>query len=132
MVWHTLRCAELRIDFLTMVWYTFSVGVTHHLLQGVNVMSRGNPIIKVRVRHSTFARIHAYLQKRADNPLVELWDMSEFLRNAIVEKLDHLERSSRKRTKRPKAAEASPVVQEEQSRNLAELGRVVNPSPEVL
>ncbi len=60
-------------------------------------MSKGRPIIKVRVEASTRVAIaRDIVRKLARNDVDQDFDMSAWLREAIAEKLDHLRRSNKK------------------------------------
>lgn len=56
-------------------------------------MSRGNKILKLRVRPELLAEIESVISARNERSSGEAWDMSGFLRAAIREKLDKMARS---------------------------------------
>jgi hypothetical protein len=65
-------------------------------------MSVGNPIIRVRVATSMLKRINADLERKNRLPCYGAMDISQWLRDAIREKLEHGERSRRCVGKRSK------------------------------
>lgn len=61
-------------------------------------MSKGNRIIPVRFTPEEAAAVDAELRRYNDNPCNEEISMSDFVRRAVREKIEHLTRSrSRKR-----------------------------------
>ena len=66
-------------------------------------MSKGNPRVTLRLTPDLLGRVEAQLASLAHNNAQTLPDVSEFIRRAVEEKLDHYRRSrlSRQRRRRP-------------------------------
>lgn len=62
-------------------------------------MSKGSRIVPVRVPRDLEIRIAAAIASANQSTKEEPYTLSEWIRKAVVEKLDHLERSKRKKTK---------------------------------
>lgn len=66
-------------------------------------MSKGNPIVKVRIHLDDLAEIVAMLESRNANTREEVWTISDWIRSAIAEKIrkTHAGRKPRVRRERP-------------------------------
>lgn len=58
-------------------------------------MSKGSERKTIRFGKSILEAIDAYLAKREKLPTVEPWTFSDFVAQAIVDKLNHIERSGK-------------------------------------
>lgn len=65
-------------------------------------MSRGSRIVKVRVPENLLAWIEETIAGRNQRTRKEPWTMSDFLREAVAEKLKHMSRS-RRRVRKPQS-----------------------------
>lgn len=82
-------------------------------------MSKGTPITTLRIPPKTKEAILAFLRKRAENPLKPPLSMTEFILEAIAEKLDHVERSKRSAEKRRKQRKGEQLLNETPGDDLA-------------
>lgn len=71
--------------------------------------SKGNPVLKLRVDRDLLREIQLAIALRNMWTLGVEWDMSEFLRTAIREKLDKMARSRRKRRRGKNHPAAEPT-----------------------
>lgn len=62
-------------------------------------MSKGSRVVPIRVQRDLEIRIAAAIESANQTTKGEPYTLSEWIRKAVVEKLDHLERSKRKKTK---------------------------------
>jgi len=60
-------------------------------------MSKGNPIVKLRVTQTTIDKIVEAIQSANFNRKLSPYDLSSWIRAAIDEKLQHLERAKRRK-----------------------------------
>ena len=79
--------------------------------------SKGNPVVKTRVTTELEREVEVTINRRNLHSDNEPWDVSEFIRSAIREKIAHMERSrnkGRKRTdKKEKTARTQQTVKQD-------------------
>jgi hypothetical protein len=56
--------------------------------------SKGTPIYRFRIPHDVMNAAIATIHRRNNNTAEEPYDLSEFVRQAIVEKIAHMDRSA--------------------------------------
>lgn len=56
-------------------------------------MSAGTPVTTLRIPQDLLNEVKFYLDKRAANPVVEPWTLTDFILAAIKDKLEHGRRS---------------------------------------
>ena len=67
-------------------------------------MSRGNPIVQMRVDEEFLAMIDAAIASRNEHSREAPWTRSDWLRQAAMDKLAHIKRSKAKKRRNEKSA----------------------------
>jgi len=60
-------------------------------------MAKGTPVVPVRISDEVMLRVEQAIRSRNARAFDEPWTVSDFIRKAIKDKLDHMERSRRSR-----------------------------------
>lgn len=78
----------------------YDMGVSHHFVGG-HVMSLGSPIVKTRMPAVVIEMVMADIERRKDADTVpDDYSLSDWLRDAVTDRLDHHERSVKAMKKR--------------------------------
>lgn len=67
-------------------------------------MSQGSPRVTIRLPQPLLDLIEQTIERRNSNTSLPPWSMSDFIQNAIWEKLDHMKRSRRRPKKKTAAS----------------------------
>lgn len=85
-------------------------------------------VVPVRLSDAMIAAIESELARRVNNPLCAPWTKSEWIRQAICDKLAHAERSRRKRRKSVRVDPCRPEdVADDSPNGDAQHGMLLNP-----
>jgi hypothetical protein len=63
-------------------------------------MSKGTPVQTVRISPGTLVLVQDAVARRNANTADEPWTVSDFIRQAVFDKLAHMERSRKRRKKK--------------------------------
>lgn len=69
-------------------------------------MSRGNPIVQMRVDDELLQKIDEAIESRNEHSREAPWTRSDWLRQAVLDKLSHIARSKAKKRTGEKATQA--------------------------
>jgi len=73
-------------------------------------MSKGNPIVPIRIERPILMEMEAVIRKRNENSPNAPWTRTSFIVTAILEKIMHMERSRKKRKRKSKSPKQDSIA----------------------